>query len=108
RAFNPQVPPGLVVILNRMLAKRPEDRYATPKELLKHLEHPPSGPALSPRELLEALALDSSPRSKSPQRSKSASTKELPPDSTRLLGQPLLPGEVPKLHYRHQQIGDKK
>src|SRR5207302_621810 len=38
RRFNPKVPPGMVVVLTRMMAKRPEDRYQTPGELLKDLE----------------------------------------------------------------------
>uniref|UniRef100_A0A7C4QP07 non-specific serine/threonine protein kinase n=1 Tax=Schlesneria paludicola TaxID=360056 RepID=A0A7C4QP07_9PLAN len=38
RLINPQVTEGLVAVLNRMMAKRPEDRYQTPAELLKDLE----------------------------------------------------------------------
>src|SRR6266446_1211227 len=105
RRFNPKVPPGMVVVLNRMMAKRPEDRYQTPDELLKDLEDLPSGPVLSPRELLEALALDSGTK---PRPHPSRETKASPSDSMNLFGQPLLPGELPKLRYRHAKIRAKK
>ena len=105
RRFNPKVPPGMVVVLNRMMAKRPDDRYQTPDELLKDLEDLPSGPVLSPRELLEALALDSGTK---PRPHASRETKASPSDSMNLFGQPLLPGELPKLRYRHAKIRAKK
>ena len=38
--LNPQVPAAFAHILNKMLAKRPKDRYQTPKELLKDLDNP--------------------------------------------------------------------
>jgi serine/threonine protein kinase len=37
RDFNPKVPGGLLAILGRMLNKKPEDRYQTPKDLLMEL-----------------------------------------------------------------------
>jgi tRNA A-37 threonylcarbamoyl transferase component Bud32/tetratricopeptide (TPR) repeat protein len=37
RLFNPDIPPGLIEVLRRMLAKRPADRYQTPEELLNDL-----------------------------------------------------------------------
>ncbi len=37
RQLNPDVPDGLWAVLQRMLAKRPEDRYQTPAELLDAL-----------------------------------------------------------------------
>jgi serine/threonine-protein kinase len=37
RRYNPQVPAAVVMLLHRMLAKRPEDRYQTPAELLEDL-----------------------------------------------------------------------
>jgi hypothetical protein len=41
RRFNPDVSAGLWAVLERMLAKAPEDRYQTPAELLGDLHHPP-------------------------------------------------------------------
>jgi eukaryotic-like serine/threonine-protein kinase len=38
RSVNSQVTDGLVAILHRMIAKKPEDRYQTPADLLKDLE----------------------------------------------------------------------
>ncbi len=46
RRLNPAVPDSLVNILSRMLAKKPEERYQTPAELLRDLEtteHTPAG-----------------------------------------------------------------
>jgi eukaryotic-like serine/threonine-protein kinase len=37
--FNPGVPPGLSYILYKLLAKKPEERYQTPAELLHDLLH---------------------------------------------------------------------
>jgi serine/threonine-protein kinase len=56
RSVNPKVPEGLALVLQRMMAKKPEDRYQTPAELLMDLENPPIGSSLSQRELLTALA----------------------------------------------------
>ena len=39
RDRNPNVPEGLTAVLQRMMAKKPEDRYQTPAELLHDLEH---------------------------------------------------------------------
>ena len=40
RALNKKVPKSFVAIINRMLEKKPADRYQTPTELLHDLEHP--------------------------------------------------------------------
>jgi serine/threonine protein kinase len=40
RKLPKSVPEDLVAIINRMLAKKPSDRYQTPAELLNELEHP--------------------------------------------------------------------
>jgi serine/threonine-protein kinase len=56
RRLNPKVPAGLAMVLQKMMAKKPEDRYQTPADLLKDLEHLPSGDTPSPREILAALA----------------------------------------------------
>ncbi len=42
RKFNTGVSESIVAILQRMLAKKPEDRYQTPTELLADLENPDS------------------------------------------------------------------
>ena len=38
RVFNKEVPEGVVVVLHRMMAKHPEDRYQTARELLPDLK----------------------------------------------------------------------
>ncbi|TWU11899.1 Serine/threonine-protein kinase PknB [Symmachiella macrocystis] len=38
RDLNPKVPEGIVAILNRMMAKNPDDRYRTPAEVIKELD----------------------------------------------------------------------
>jgi serine/threonine-protein kinase len=40
REFNPKVSAGLAALLGKMLAKKPEDRYQTPTELLRDLTRP--------------------------------------------------------------------
>src|SRR5207244_6799680 len=40
REFNPHISVGLEIILRRMLAKKPEERYQTPQDLLQDLENP--------------------------------------------------------------------
>jgi eukaryotic-like serine/threonine-protein kinase len=40
RARNEKVPEGVVAVLQRMMAKRPQDRYQTPAELLEDLKNP--------------------------------------------------------------------
>ena len=39
RVLKPNIPEGLTAVLQRMMAKKPEDRYQTPAELLDDLEH---------------------------------------------------------------------
>lgn len=46
RQFNPAVPPLLVAILRRLLAKKPADRYQSPAELLEALAPPPTADLL--------------------------------------------------------------
>ena len=38
RDLNPKVPEGIVAILNRMMAKNPDERYPTPAEVIKELD----------------------------------------------------------------------
>jgi serine/threonine-protein kinase len=56
RTFNDQVSEGMVSVVLRMLAKRPEDRYQTPAELFEELKKLPTISVLKPREVLEALS----------------------------------------------------
>jgi serine/threonine protein kinase len=42
RDINPQVTDGLWMVLRKLMAKRPEDRYQTPTELKRDLKHLPS------------------------------------------------------------------
>ncbi len=68
REFNPAVPNGLWAILRRMLAKRPDDRYQTPAELIQALSRPNSAAS-------------------------SSSTRTPEPDDSGLLVQPARAGE---------------
>jgi tetratricopeptide (TPR) repeat protein len=52
-SFNPDVSPALESLLQRMLAKKPADRYATAQELLADLDHLQSG--LTPARLQRLL-----------------------------------------------------
>lgn len=40
RDWNDNIPAGLVAVIQRMMAKKPDDRYQTPKELLADLNSP--------------------------------------------------------------------
>jgi serine/threonine-protein kinase len=59
RTVNDQVTDGLVAVLHRMMAKKPEDRYQTPAELLKDLEGSMLTKAAFSQEILEAIDEDS-------------------------------------------------
>jgi hypothetical protein len=57
--FRPDIPPGLVRVLERLLANRPEDRYATPGEVAAALlpfTQPQADKPRRRRRLLVALA----------------------------------------------------
>jgi serine/threonine-protein kinase len=47
--YCPDVPDWLEQVLDRMLAKQPEDRYATPREVAKALQHSAHANGASPR-----------------------------------------------------------
>jgi serine/threonine-protein kinase len=69
RQLNPEVPAGLWFVLQRMLAKAPDDRYQTPTELIEALKHMPVAPArLSPppADLLPAAATPPAPPEAAP------------------------------------------
>lgn len=40
RVLNPAVPAGVVAVIRRLMAQRPEDRYQSPHELLEDLDQP--------------------------------------------------------------------
>jgi tetratricopeptide (TPR) repeat protein len=54
-SFNPDVSPALESILQRMLAKKPADRYPTASDLLADLDHLQSG--ITPARLLRLLPM---------------------------------------------------
>jgi hypothetical protein len=59
--YCPEVPPGLARVVNRMLAKKPEDRYQTPREVTAALgPFSQRDPSASPRARRAAPAGDGS------------------------------------------------
>jgi serine/threonine-protein kinase len=56
RELNPATPDPLWLILERMLAKKPEERYATPADLIKDLTDPDAVAAPTPVRSLDVLA----------------------------------------------------
>ncbi len=59
RAENENVTEGLVAVIQRMMAKKPEDRYQTPAELLKDLEASSLTRAAFSQEIFNAIGDDS-------------------------------------------------
>lgn len=105
REFCPTVPAGLVEVLKKMLAKKPESRYQTPLELVQDLENLPSGPPLSAMAALEALAKASGEKPKSARSASAVETRRhTVKDPTRPLTVPSAPVVPPtkdiKLRYR--------
>jgi serine/threonine protein kinase len=97
RQLNPQVPERLTAVMRRMLAKKPDDRYQTPAELLDELLQldSPAPPTSPPRPAAAATA-DEPPATKKPVPSRApaprrqlrpARSEEPPTDD----GSPLLP-----------------
>ncbi|MEZ5942598.1 MAG: serine/threonine-protein kinase [Planctomycetaceae bacterium] len=60
RQFNPSVPPGVVAVIQRMMAKKPEERYQTPAELLTDLAEASLTRREVSSDLLAALASEAS------------------------------------------------
>lgn len=58
RLINPNVPEGVVAVMNRMLAKSPDDRYQTPQELIKDLEGALVNREDVSRKILEGIVQD--------------------------------------------------
>lgn len=61
RTVNDQVTDALVAVLHRMMAKRPEDRYQTPAELLKDLQNSTLTKQAFSQEILNALDEEDAP-----------------------------------------------
>jgi serine/threonine protein kinase len=78
RRFNPDVSAGLWALLQKMLAKSPEDRYQTPAELLEDLRDPPE-PVPEP----EPAALPPTPRQQTTPARADAPDDRPPPRRTR-------------------------
>jgi hypothetical protein len=97
RRFNPDVSAGLWAVLQRMLAKSPDDRYQTPEELLEDLRSPPEPepppvpepqlprrrPAVLPR--ADEAADNPAPPSRRLRRAARRETKVEKPDSSGVL-----------------------
>jgi serine/threonine-protein kinase len=58
RDINPQIPESLVAVLHRMMAKKQEDRYQSPAELLGDLNDPTLFQTADPAKLLAILDED--------------------------------------------------
>jgi len=102
KTFNPDIPDGLILVLKRMLSKKPEDRYQTPLDLVKDLEHFPRGAVWNSRELLEGLALAEGERPK-PGKPSGAETRKLAVlERTRPIDIRPKPGTLAKPRYRKE------
>jgi serine/threonine-protein kinase len=99
RKYNSQVPASMVTVLNRMLEKKPENRYQTPKELLKDLQRAPNEPIVTSRELLEGLALAAGEKRKTQRQTAPDTRKQEAAEPTRPLDAPEA-DPLPKLRYR--------
>lgn len=66
RTVQPAIPEGVVATLHRMMAKAPEARYQTPRELLRDLATTHLIREEIPADALAALASESAPSAKTP------------------------------------------
>lgn len=58
RQFNPRISEALVAVVRRMLAKKPEERYQTPRELMKELQQlEVTAASAGDRDILAGLAM---------------------------------------------------
>jgi serine/threonine-protein kinase len=48
-SLRPEVPPGVAAVVRKLMARRPEDRYQTPAELVEALGAARDGPAAKPK-----------------------------------------------------------
>jgi serine/threonine-protein kinase len=109
---NPKVPPGLALVVKKMMAKKPADRYQTPAELIKDLEHLPSGPAPDGRQALDILAKaggDSRPDKPRAAKPTAETRKHAAVDPTKPMTTPASPAaSSQKLRYRGKMSPKKK
>ena len=56
RDKNPNVPEGLTAVISRLMAKKPDDRYQTPAELIDDLDHAKLTQAAISREIFSDLS----------------------------------------------------
>ena len=61
RDMNPNVPEGLTAVIQRMMAKKPEDRYQTPADLIEELNHAKLTQAAISREIFDEQISDQDP-----------------------------------------------
>jgi len=79
RQFNPAVSPGFWAILSKMLAKKPEDRYATPAALLRDLHDTPGEVSTGPLRLKPATRRKTDLALVVPSSTKDAPPRHVPP-----------------------------
>jgi serine/threonine-protein kinase len=88
--FNPRIHPGLCYVLYKLLAKKPEDRYQTPADLLHDLLHVDDlkvhKPVISRADVLAGLAEIESPKRSG--KSKTRSQARLPTARPRPVNRP--------------------
>ncbi len=109
--FNPNVTPGLAQILKKMLAKKPEERYQTPTQLIEELTNPPKTPAISTRAALELLAEASGEKARParPSSSMQETRRQIKEATAAALPAKLPPtGADLKLHYRKKKNERRK
>jgi len=103
RTVNDQVTEALVAVLNRMTAKKPEDRYQTPAELLKDLESSTLTKAAFSKEILDAIDEDSSVPTPAARPSKAHGAGVMPPPTRKRL--PDGSEEKPGINFEFVKLG---
>ena len=84
RDINESVPEPIVAVLHKMMAKKPADRYQTPKELLEDLNNSNLRRTKMSNEGLSALAKEvSEESSRSKSKSDSSGPRKMPPKAER-------------------------
>ena len=83
RDKNPDVPDAIVAVIQRMMAKDPVERYATPAELLEELENTNLGKQAVSQNILAALADEGGEDTNHEQSTPTVSVQALPPTAAR-------------------------